>query len=51
VPASAGDVDAALATLGRLVRRAADHAARGYRRAAAEATGEHAAAQRGEAER
>jgi hypothetical protein len=51
VPASAGDVDAALATLGRLVRRAADHAARGYRRAAAEATGEHAAAQRGQADR
>jgi PAS domain S-box-containing protein len=44
VPPEAGDVDAALATLARLVRRAGEHAARGHRRAAFEVTGEHAAA-------
>jgi PAS domain S-box-containing protein len=44
VPPDAGDVGAALATLGRLVRRAGEHAARGHRRAALEATGEFSAA-------
>ncbi len=44
VSPGAGDVDAALATVGRLVRRAGEHAARGHRRAAFEVTGEHAAA-------
>jgi PAS domain S-box-containing protein len=43
VPAGAGDADAALATITRLLRRAAEQAARGHRRAALEATGEFGA--------